>query len=193
MKLNTLSTKILLGIILGNIFLALCAENTNTASLSNKNQAKEKNHVNSEIFLTEKVFKYKNAKKTNLKSTYTSRSNTNSAHKNAAQSQIKSETNSMNTNKNKVLDPEVTGPVLHQGWVKYFKYSDGVLNAPLPKGFDINPEFKEQKKHFPDEDYKERNPDGTYNFIRDQHYFYLHLFENIIAINSSKQVNFKSY
>lgn len=190
MKLVNLSTKIFLGIILANIIFAICAENTNTANLSNKNKIKEKNHVNSEIFLTEKVFKYKNAKKLNLKSTYTSRSNTNLSHKNTVQAKVKMETISLNQIQNKALDPEITGPVLHQGWIKYFKYSDGVLNAPLPKGFDVNPEFAQQKKNFPDENFKEMNVDGTFDFIRDQHYFYLHLFENIIAINSSKQVIF---
>jgi len=194
MKLFTLPIKILLVIILENIFLAMCAENTitntntNTANLSNKNKSKEKVHVNSQIFLTTKLFKYKNVKKSNLKSTYTSTANSNLSNNNSAQAQIKTETNNQSSIKNKAMDPAITGPVLHEGWIKYFKYSDGVLNAPLPTGFEINTEFREQKKYFPDEKYTERNNDGTYDFIRDQNYFYLHLFENFISIISSKQV-----
>ena len=190
MKLFTISIKILLGMMLGSMILVMCAENTNTANLSNKNKIKEKLHVNSGIFLTEKAFKYKNLKKTNLKSTYTSRANANLTTKNSAQAKKKTETNAQHSIKNKALNAEITGPVLHQGWIKYFKYSDGVINAPLPKGFDINPEFADQKKYFPHEKYTEKNNDGTYDFIRDKNYFYLHLFENLIAINSSKKVRF---
>lgn len=176
MKLFNLVTKLVATVIIGNIIFTLCSENTNTIQLANKNKLTEKSNLNSGIFLREKVFKYKNVKKA---AAHGSNSNHNTA---AIKSTAKTNTN------NRVRDIETNGPILHQGWVKYFKYSDGQVNAPLPKGFETNPEFDEQKKNHRDEDYSQRNTDGTFNYIRDKNYFYLNLFENVVTINSSREV-----
>lgn len=178
MKLFNLITKLVASVIIGNIIFAMCSENTNTNHLANKNTSTEKTkaNLNSGIFLTEKVFKYKNVKKA---AAHNSNQNQNTAR---TKSTVKSNTF------NRVSDEEINGPILHKGWVKYFKYSDGAINAPLPKGFEINPEFDEQKKYHRDEDYKQSNLDGTFDLIRDKNYFYLHLFENVVTINSSREV-----
>jgi len=156
----------------------MCSENTNTIQSANKNKntSLEKANLNSEIFLREKVFKYKNVKKT---SAHNSNTNQNTS---AIKSSIK--TNA----KTRVKEIKIKGAILHKGWVKYFKYSDGAINAPLPKGFEINPEFDDQKKSHRDEDFKQKNLDGTFDLIRDKNYFYLHLFENVVTINSSREV-----
>jgi len=181
MKLFNLLIKTIISIlILASIFIN-CFENTNTIQLQNKNTATEKSKLNSEIFLTEKVFKYKNVKKAKTENTFTS----NKAISNLkTSSKIKTE----NSLKKKALDIEATGTVLYEGWIKYFKYSEGVINSPLPKGFAINPEFQQQGKNFPNVDFKQKNSDGSYDYIRDETYFYLHLFQNILTINSSKMV-----
>lgn len=176
MKLINLVTKLIASVILGNIIFAMCSENTNTIQITNQNTFSEKAKVNSEIFLREKVFKYKNVKKA---STH---------NQNTIQNRAAVKSTEKTKNKNRVKDIETNGPILHQGWVKYFKYSDGAINVPLPKGFEINTEFEEQKKYHRDENYSQKNLDGTYDLIRDKNYFYLNLFQNIVTINSSREV-----
>jgi hypothetical protein len=176
MKLFNLVTKLIASVIIGNIIFAMCSENTNTIQSAIKNTFLEKANLNSEIFLREKVFKYKNVKKASAHNSNT----------NQYTSAIKS---SSKTNaKTRIKEIKIKGAILYKGWVKYFKYSDGAINAPLPKGFEINPEFDEQKKSHRDEDFKQKNLDGTFDLIRDKNYFYLHLFENVVTINSSREV-----
>lgn len=188
MKLFTNTSKILLLVVLGNIILALCSENTNTNLLTNQNMSTEKIGLNSGIFLTEKAFKYK-TKKSKDQSLYTTSLNANFKNRNE-KSSTEAQAHSLNTNslKNENKGFQLTEAILHQGWIKYFKYSDGAINKPLPKGFVVNQEYSEQKKKYPKYDYNKLNTDGTYDFLRDENYFYLYLFAKTVTIVSSKQV-----
>jgi hypothetical protein len=76
-----------------------------------------------------------------------------------------------------------SGPILQKGWIKFFKFSTR-YGTVLPNSFTINTQFYEQKKYFPNADLKKK-VDGVYEFIRDNKFFFLHLFENKLSINSS--------
>ncbi len=186
MKLFNFITKLVASVIIGNVIFAVCSENTNTNQLTNKNTSLEKAKINSKIFLVAKDLKYPSNKKKKL-----SKKKANFLQNTEAIKKVQTEKTAEKTAENTKQgngDVETKGPILHHGWIKYFKYSDGAINAPLPKGFEYNREFDEQKKYHRDEDYKQRNVDGTYSYIRDRNYFYLHLFENVVTIISSREV-----
>ena len=183
MKLYNLVKNLILGLFLGNIVFTLCFENGNSNQLSNT--ATENSALNGGIFSSEGAFKLKNLKKSRNESYLSSRL------KNNLNSRLRKSSAYLN-NQSKTKATTATSdksPILHQCWVKYFKYADGVNTDAIPKGFIVNKEFREQKKYYPKSNYSFRNPDGTYDFIRADEYFYLHIFKNTIAINSSKLVS----
>lgn len=213
MKLVNLSIKICIGIILCTIVLSNSSENQNEISSTSSSSSASELNLNHGIFLNDKLFKYKNAKKalsksknknlaknkntstlnmkgksanTNLSKTNlkkTPGNNNNKASNNAA-SQSAHAANQNNPGKTK----QIEGPILHKGWIKYFKYSGKEGNGTKhPDSFKENRQFFEQPKYFPNANLKQKK-DGQYEFIRDANFFFLHLFENNLSINSSLHV-----
>lgn len=77
---------------------------------------------------------------------------------------------------------------LFEGWIKYFKYSAYNDNISIPKNFIFNRDFYKQRKIFPFEDFNKKNSEGKYEYIRDEHYFFLSILHNSFVFNSSKKV-----
>ena len=74
---------------------------------------------------------------------------------------------------------------MQKGWIKYFRFSGkNGSSVKHPDSFKENKQFYEQAKFFPNATLKEKK-DGFFEFIRDPHFFFLHLFEQIITLNSS--------
>lgn len=99
--------------------------------------------------------------------------------------------------KNQKLNLEEIGPIVFKGWVKFFKYEDTAgwkdrdqrarMNA-LRKFF-INPEYREQLKLYPGEDYaKEKSADGERKYIASPNDFYLVTYKQSIVFFNTKMV-----
>jgi hypothetical protein len=181
MKLFNYLLNTILGFLIFNCIYIHAFENKNLIQFESKNSITETSKLNSGIFLTEKAFKYKNTKKAKTENNFTSKKSSSNLKSSA---QIKTNVSL------KKISPniEISSPILYEGWIKYFKYSQGSINSPIPKGFNINPEFLEEKKDSSNEDPKKIHNDSFSNFIREETDFYLHLFEKMIIINSSKLV-----
>ena len=175
MKLVNLSIKIFIGIILCTIVFSLNSENksANTASVATES------NLNHGIFLNDKLFKYKNAKKSLSKT----------KSKNAEEAKLTVKKQTPPAPKTTTAKPVVVnGPILQKGWIKYFKFSGkGGSSVKHPDSFKENKQFYEQSKFFTNATLKEKN-NGIFEFIRDPHFFFLHLFEHIITLNSSLHV-----
>jgi len=88
----------------------------------------------------------------------------------------------------KHVELQKTGSIVHQGWVKYFKFTNKALTILTPKQFIKNPGYYEQKRFFPKEDFSKPNSDGDYEYLRDENYFYLTIFPGYLIFNQSKRV-----
>jgi len=187
MKLFNNFLKFLVSIFIVNFISVMCFENTNTALMNNKNTFTENSKLNGGIFMTERVFKYKNVKKARAENRHNTRYTSNIQNNNGLNLNSGIKTQTTLNKKAKMIDGNQ--PILFRAWIKYFKYSDGIINTPVPKGFNFNPEFYEQKKYYPNDDYQKRNKEGQYDFIRDKNYFYLTLFQKALVFNSNKIVN----
>jgi len=211
MKLVIFPIKIFIGIILLTCVITFSTENKSKSAITSTaaSSSSSESNMNHGIFLNARLFKNKNLKKNLSKS----KSKTASTNKNtvankaatttAAKTKSSTTLKNPNPNPNPPKKPEnaqsnvannkqkthvFEGPILHKGWIKFFKYSakNGV-DAKHPNSFKENRQFFEQAKHFPNADLKTKK-DGFFEFIRDNHYFFLSLFENLIAINSSLYV-----
>ena len=209
MKLVIFPIKIFIGIILLTCVITFSTENKSKSAITSTaaSSSSSESNMNHGIFLNARLFKNKNLKKNLSKSkSKTASTNKNTVANKAATTtaaKTKSSTTLKNPNPNPPKKPEnapsnvannkqkthvFEGPILHKGWIKFFKYSakNGV-DAKHPNSFKENRQFFEQAKHFPNADLKTKK-DGFFEFIRDNHYFFLSLFENLIAINSSLYV-----
>ena len=178
MKLVNLSIKIFIGIILCTIVFSLNSENksANTASVATES------NLNHGIFLNDKLFKYKNAKK--------SLSKTKTKNAEEAKLTVKKQTPAPapKTTAPAKAPLVINGPILQKGWIKYFRFSGkGGSSVKHPDSFKENKQFYEQSKFHPNVTLQEKQ-NGIFEFIRDPHFFFLHLFEHIIALNSSLHV-----
>lgn len=209
MKLVNLSIKVFIGFALFTMIFTFSTSTENKSNLKSSVSAKasatvsatstatvsseSEMNLNHGIFLNDRLFKYKNAKK-NLSKTKSRSLNKNPPQN---QNQAKKSTN-QNNNQNNQGKPNgnsngktktFEGPILHKSWIKYFKYSGKVgMESSHPNSFKINRQFYEQPKYFPNADLKTKK-DGFYEYIRDPKYFFLHLFENMVGITSSRHVN----
>jgi hypothetical protein len=205
MKLVNLTIKVLIGIILLTFIISLSSENkskiTSTLTSTSTITSTSQSNLNHGIFLNDKVFKYKNLKK-NL-GMIKSKSSSGTGSRDPTQTATPNA--SVNANPNNSPNPTSTqssaegnkdanmnkdsGSILHQGWVKYFKYYAKNGNAiSYPDSFRENKQYYEQSKYFPNADLKAKK-NGIYEHISDPKYFFLHLFENLVTINSSLYVN----
>lgn len=198
MKLVNFSIKIFIGLLL-LISVAVCFKTENTFS----SESRSETALNHGIFMKDKVFKYKGKKAVSKsKSFSTKKASSNSKNRleqsplpsataptpaaaSAAAGSASSSSNSSSSGSNKSAQP--SGPILHKGWIKFFKFSTR-YGTVLPNSFSINTQFYEQLKYFPNADLKKK-VDGVFEFIRDNKFFFLHLFENKLTINSSLHVN----
>lgn len=184
--------KIFIAIILLTFVLSNNTENKGTSSNSLESKEKNELNLNHGIFLNQKLFKSKaaTAKKATIKKSKaknkTSKSNLSSANKSKNNPSSTSGSNTPQNNKNnsnsKSMD--LSGPILNQGWIKYFKYSGKNGQKMNVSGFKENEQFYEQRKFFPNVDLKEKK-NGNFEYIRDKEYFFFSLFESVLSINSS--------
>lgn len=96
----------------------------------------------------------------------------------------------------KKIDLSNAGPVLMHSWVKYFKYSDEMLEEQkakakfthnLPNKFFTNHEFVEQMKYHPGKDYSLKDSQGEYQYIKSNEFFYMVVYKNIVTLFSTKE------
>lgn len=206
MKLVNLSIKIFVGIVLISFIVASNTENKN--ELTSTTSSESENNLNHGIFLNDKLFKYKNAKKASLsksklntakaknqiaKKTTTTSTTKNAKVANSNTATVKS-TSTANTksNNNPNSHHVMDGAILHKGWIKYIKFSVKNGNeSNHPTIFKENRQFTEQPKYFPNANLQSKK-NGIYEFIRDPNYFLLFVFENHVNIVSSLQVRIKN-
>lgn len=96
------------------------------------------------------------------------------------------------------LDLEKMGPIAFQSWVRFFKYTDQVardrearLRFNQNRKFFVNPEFREQLKYYPGENYQEKDADGEHKYVATPNDFYLIAFKSSVVFFESKIVNKK--
>ena len=196
MKLVNLSIKIFISIILVTFIVASTTENSAemTSTVSSESE------LNHGIFLNNKVFKYKNAKKAVLTKT---KAKTAAVAKNQVANKVavKKAATTTSTNTNKVANTAAVkkqtptynsektinsdGPILHKCWVQYFKYAE--VGGKKNLGFKENLQFYEQPKFFPNADLNTKK-DGLWEYIRTKNSFFLHLFESMVSFTSSRHV-----
>jgi hypothetical protein len=179
MKLFTITKVLIFVLFTSNLLLSGCSENLNSNNNSNQNLSQENSKLNGGIYLKENLEKHK---KTRLGSEYTSK-NRNSNLNKATNKKGNLSNQAANTER-----PVELGPIIHEGWVKYFKFTNEALNVVTPKEFIKNPAFYEQKRYFPNVDFTKANPDGTYDYIKAENFFYLSIFPNYFVFNQSKEV-----
>ena len=75
----------------------------------------------------------------------------------------------------------------YEGWIKYFKYNDGDTHNKKPNSFFKNNEYYEQMKNYPDFDLSSRSADGNDNFVPDEAYWWVTLFNDNIVISGSRK------
>merc|ERR1712032_295563 len=183
MKLVNLSIKFFIGIILFTTVFSSNSENTSAVTVSSSNES----NLNHGIFLNNKIFKSKSAKNALSKSKSKNAVSANITVKKVTPTTKTTapKTSNNQSSGNNAKPQVINGPILQRGWVKYFKFSGkGGSGVKHPDSFKENKQFYEQYKFFPNANLKEKK-DGIFKFIRDPNYFFLHLFEQIITINSS--------
>lgn len=193
MKLFKLSRGVLILILAANLLFSNCLSNENKNKNSIKSGAKENLKLNGGINLEETQQRHKRAKsnlekalRTRLTSSSTVKDDKPESNIHFIQTEDK-EINPTNQSIDAISNPS---PILFEGWIKYFKYSTEDLNITTPKEFIKNPDFYNQKKFFPGQDFRKPDAKGKYNFIRDENYFSLSIFRNSYVFNSSKKVKF---
>lgn len=198
MKLVNLSLKIFIGIILVTLVFSFNTENKSAVSASVSSSSSSESNLNHGIFLRKykKVVSKSKTTNTNLNK------NQNRAKTSVATNKFAKKVNNTPVNNtpstpnqptggNNQKTIKIDGPILHKGWIKYYKiFGKSGLELKHPDFFKENSQFFEQPKYFPNADLNSKR-DGIYQFIRDKNYFFLHLFENMISINSSLNVNKK--
>jgi hypothetical protein len=187
-----------------SMVIFLCSESQNQNTLASKAELKiqskttEKINLKTKIFLDSKMLKHKKAAAT-LK-TFVSTSEPNKIIEtvpkpadtaSAIAQQPKKEEIVASKDKDQSAVPAAgnQSPVLFEGWVKYFKFSESI-NRSLPKKFFRNGDYYEQMKLYPGIDYAAKNSKEGFDYIKSPDYFYLAAFKNLISIFSSKQVNY---
>ena len=94
------------------------------------------------------------------------------------------------------LDFEKMGPIAFKSWIRFFKYTDQAgfrdrearMRFNAGRKFFVNPEFREQLKYFPGEDYKEKDNSGERKYIATAQDFYLVAYKGSVVIFESKIV-----
>lgn len=182
----------------------LCSESQNQNTLTSKTELKsqskstEKINLQTKIFLESKMLKHKKsaaALKTFVSTPEPEGKKENAENKPTASEaqQPKKDAESLSKSKEASAVPaQSQSPVLFEGWVKYFKFSESISRS-LPKKFFRNGEYYEQMKLYPGVDYATKNPKGGFDYIKSPDYFYLAAFKNIVSLFSSKQVCFSFF
>lgn len=93
------------------------------------------------------------------------------------------------------------GPIFASGWIKYFKFNPNIkeknddsnndLMKDLPKTFNTNLEFQQERKLYPNVDLDSKSFDGknlTQDYIKNKYLFYAVLFKDSLNIISSRKV-----
>lgn len=199
MKLVNLSIKLFVGIVLVTFIVASSTENSSemTSTVSSESE------LNHGIFLNDKLFKYKNTKKAALtkskakttavtKSQATTAKKATTSNKVAAKKDIVSGTDQTKNLKTHMSEKTIKedGPILQKCWMKYFKNTIDKQNKNV--SFIENRQFFEQPKYYPNYN-RDAKLNGEWEFIRDKHFFRIHLFENMISVTTSRHVNFNKF
>lgn len=182
------------------IFLCSESHNQNTlssnAELKNQNKSTEKINLKTKIFLESKMLKHKKAAaavKTFESIDEPEKKEETEAKPAEEPHPIKTEALTEKENNSKEMKAATSqSPVLFEGWVKYFKFSENI-NISMPKKFFRNGEYEEQMKLYPEVDYAAKNLKGEFDYIRSHDYFYLAAFKNLVSFFSSKHVNIVKY
>jgi hypothetical protein len=124
---------------------------------------------------------------TKNKSTFKTKTETKSENKlsfRAKMSFFKTKTKKSNNKNTPVI---ITSDIHWRGWIKYFKIKRG----ERPKSFYKNYYYYKQMK---DNDKIDLNAlvDGSYEYIRDDNYFYVSLLDDNIIISNSRKDNFNT-
>jgi len=187
-----------------SIVVFLCSEsqnqNTVTSKTEFKNQSKstEKINLKTKIFLDSKMLKHRKTAGKTFVSIVEPEKTKESVLKPTEPAQVTATAPEDKRKKEEAVadkgaDPSAIqsaiskSPVLFNGWVKFFKFSESI-NKSLPKKFFRNSEYYEQMKFFPGIDYAVKNAKGEYDYIKSPEYFYLVAFKNIVSFYSSNQV-----
>jgi len=191
-------TKVLIFLtFISNLLYSDCSENTNKNNNSNLNLSQENSKLNGGIYLNESMEKHRKARFT---AEYSSKNRNSNLNKAASKKNVmlNKETNipqggfsPAGLQKSESQKPVVlqkSGPIVHQGWVKYFKYTNEALSVLTPKQFITNTGFYEQKKFFPKDDFTKTNDEGVHEFIKNENYFYFTIFPGYFVFNQSKKV-----
>jgi hypothetical protein len=184
------------------VFLCSESQNQNTLTskteLKNQSKSAEKINLKTKIFLDSKMLKHKKAAGKTFVSTTEPEKAEESVPNPTEPATVPATAPADKRKKEEAVADKGAGPsaiqaasskspVLFDGWVKFFKFSE-IINKSLPKKFLRNAEYYEQMKFFPGIDYAVKNAKGEFDYIKSPEYFYLVAFKNIVSFFSSKQV-----
>jgi hypothetical protein len=174
-----------------------CSENSNANNNLIQNLSLENSKLNGGIYLNENLEKHRKAR---LGVEYVSKNSNSNLNKAGNKNNNLSNTEILlpkggfspaliqKPDVQKPVEIQKTGSIVHQGWVKYFKFTNEALTILTPKKFIKNPGYYEQKRFFPKEDFTKPDSDGEYEYLRDENYFYLTMFPGYLIFNQSKKV-----
>ena len=198
MKLLKFTKILIIMIFTSNLLFSYCSENSNANNNLNQNFSQE--NLKDGIYLNEKMEKHRKAR---LAFEYTSKNHNSNLNKAANRKNVLSNQENPllqggfspdTIQKNQAVNPQKnvelqkSGPIVHEGWVKYFKFTNEALTDLTPKEFIKNPAFYEQRKFYPKADFSKANTNGVHEFIRNENYFYLSIFPGYLVFNQSKKV-----